>query len=107
LEQLVDMFPQYDRADLLRELRERSSAEAYVSSIRSSRFITRIARTIVGGSRGGIHSGGFVYRNAAIAQMMRKNTQSLVTDWWDAAASMVVFLPWKEESVLAFLASCE
>jgi len=31
--QLVDMFPQYERADLLRELRERGSAEAVVESI--------------------------------------------------------------------------
>ena len=33
LEQLVDMFPQYDRADLLRELRSRRSAEAVAGSI--------------------------------------------------------------------------
>lgn len=33
LAQLVDMFPQYERADLLRELRERYSAEAVVESI--------------------------------------------------------------------------
>lgn len=33
LEQLVDMFPQYDRADLLRELRSRRSAEAVAESI--------------------------------------------------------------------------
>mmetsp|Transcript_32941 Transcript_32941/g.79698 ORF Transcript_32941/g.79698 Transcript_32941/m.79698 type:complete len:1072 (-) Transcript_32941:64-3279(-) len=33
LEQLVDMFPQYDRADLLRELRARRSAEAVAESI--------------------------------------------------------------------------
>lgn len=30
---LVDMFPQYDRSDLLRELRDRGSAEAVVDSI--------------------------------------------------------------------------
>ena len=30
MEQLVDMFPQYDRADLLRELRARGSAEDVV-----------------------------------------------------------------------------
>ena len=33
LEQLVDMFPQYDRADLLAELRSRRSAEAVAESI--------------------------------------------------------------------------
>ncbi|KAL3821673.1 hypothetical protein ACHAXA_006093, partial [Cyclostephanos tholiformis] len=33
LEQLVDMFPQYERADLLRELRSRRSAEAVAESI--------------------------------------------------------------------------
>jgi hypothetical protein len=33
LEQLVDMFPQYDRADLLRELRSRRSAEAVAETI--------------------------------------------------------------------------
>lgn len=38
LEQLVDMFPQYDRADLLRELRERSSSEAVAESILSGTF---------------------------------------------------------------------
>ena len=36
--QLVDMFPQYERADLLRELRERGSAEAVVESIFAGRF---------------------------------------------------------------------
>lgn len=33
LEQLVDMFPQYDRADLLRELRSRGSSEGVVESV--------------------------------------------------------------------------
>ena len=33
MEQLVDMFPQYERGDLLRELRARRSAEAVVESI--------------------------------------------------------------------------
>jgi hypothetical protein len=33
LEQLVDMFPQYDRADLLRELRARGSAEGVVEAV--------------------------------------------------------------------------
>mmetsp|Transcript_19176 Transcript_19176/g.27093 ORF Transcript_19176/g.27093 Transcript_19176/m.27093 type:complete len:164 (+) Transcript_19176:706-1197(+) len=33
LEQLVDMFPQYERADLLRELRDRGSAEAVVDVV--------------------------------------------------------------------------
>jgi hypothetical protein len=33
LEQLVDMFPQYDRGDLSRELRARGSAEAVVESV--------------------------------------------------------------------------
>eukprot|EP00550_Attheya_septentrionalis_P010255 CAMPEP_0198288394 /NCGR_PEP_ID=MMETSP1449-20131203/6896_1 /TAXON_ID=420275 /ORGANISM="Attheya septentrionalis, Strain CCMP2084" /LENGTH=936 /DNA_ID=CAMNT_0043986513 /DNA_START=68 /DNA_END=2878 /DNA_ORIENTATION=- len=32
-DQLVDMFPQYDRADLLRELRSRGSSEAVAESI--------------------------------------------------------------------------
>ena len=36
--QLVDMFPQYERADLLRELRERGSAEAVVESILAGSF---------------------------------------------------------------------
>lgn len=38
LEQLVDMFPQYERTDLLRELRERGSAEAVVESILTGIF---------------------------------------------------------------------
>ena len=33
LTQLVDMFPQYDRSDLLRELRDRGSAEAVAEAI--------------------------------------------------------------------------
>jgi hypothetical protein len=33
LEQLVDMFPQYDRADLLRELRSRGSPEGVVEAV--------------------------------------------------------------------------
>jgi hypothetical protein len=33
LGQLVDMFPQYDRSDLLRELRDRGSAEAVAEAI--------------------------------------------------------------------------
>jgi hypothetical protein len=33
LAQLVDMFPQYDRSDLLRELRDRGSAEAVAEAI--------------------------------------------------------------------------
>ena len=33
LEQLVDMFPQYERIDLLNELRARRSAEAVVESV--------------------------------------------------------------------------
>lgn len=45
LEQLVDMFPQYDRADLLRELRARRSAEA-------------VAETILLGTFTGIPRGG-------------------------------------------------
>jgi hypothetical protein len=36
--QLVDMFPQYERADLLRELRERGSAEAVVESVLTGIF---------------------------------------------------------------------
>jgi hypothetical protein len=37
--QLVDMFPQYARGDLLRELRSRGSAEAVVESILADSFI--------------------------------------------------------------------
>ena len=33
LAQLVDMFPQYDRSDLLRELRERGSSEAVAEAV--------------------------------------------------------------------------
>ncbi len=39
LNQLTDMFPQYDRSALLRELRERGSAEGVVESILSGNFI--------------------------------------------------------------------
>jgi hypothetical protein len=38
LEQLVDMFPQYDRADLLRELRERGSSESVVEAVLTGAF---------------------------------------------------------------------
>ena len=38
LEQLVDMFPQYARADLLRELRSRGSAESVVESVLMETF---------------------------------------------------------------------
>jgi hypothetical protein len=38
LEQLVDMFPQYDRADLLRGLRERGSAEGVAEDVLSGGF---------------------------------------------------------------------
>jgi len=38
LEQLVDMFPQYDRADLLRELRSRGSSEGVVESVLQGAF---------------------------------------------------------------------
>lgn len=38
INQLVDMFPQYERADLLRELRERGSAEAVVESVLAGVF---------------------------------------------------------------------
>mmetsp|Transcript_7440 Transcript_7440/g.8613 ORF Transcript_7440/g.8613 Transcript_7440/m.8613 type:complete len:558 (+) Transcript_7440:1-1674(+) len=38
LEQLVDMFPQYDRADLLRNLRDRGSAEMVVESVLMGTF---------------------------------------------------------------------
>jgi len=38
LEQLVDMFPQYDRADLLRELRARGSAEGVVEAVLAGVF---------------------------------------------------------------------
>ena len=49
LEQLVDMFPQYDRADLSRELRARGSAEAVVESV----FLGIFSGTPRGG---GVHS---------------------------------------------------
>jgi hypothetical protein len=39
LDQLVDMFPQYDRADLLRELRTRRSAEGVAESILAGSFV--------------------------------------------------------------------
>jgi len=48
LGQLVDMFPQYDRADLLRELRERGSAESVVESVLLGVFSGRVR-----GSAGG------------------------------------------------------
>jgi len=38
LSQLVDMFPQYDRSDLLRELRERGSSEGVVEAVLSGLF---------------------------------------------------------------------
>ena len=38
MEQLVDMFPQYDRADLLRGLRERGSAEGVAEDVLSGGF---------------------------------------------------------------------
>lgn len=39
LEQLVDMFPQYDRADLLRGLRSRGSPEGVAESILAGSFV--------------------------------------------------------------------
>ena len=39
LEQLVDMFPQYDRVDLLRELRARGSAEGVVEAVLTGSFL--------------------------------------------------------------------
>lgn len=48
LAQLVDMFPQYDRADLLRELRDRGSAESVVESVLLGVFSGRVR-----GSAGG------------------------------------------------------
>ena len=39
ISQLVDMFPQYERADLLRELRNRGSSEAVVELILSGTFL--------------------------------------------------------------------
>ena len=47
LGQLVDMFPQYDRSDLLRELRDRGSAESVVESVLLGVFSGR-ARGSVG-----------------------------------------------------------
>ena len=38
IEQLVDMFPQYDRSDLLRELRQRGSLEGVTESILTGVF---------------------------------------------------------------------
>lgn len=38
MDQLVDMFPQYDRSDLLQELRDRGSAEGVAESILSGTF---------------------------------------------------------------------
>ena len=48
LGQLVDMFPQYDRADLLRELRDRGSAESVVEAVLLGVFSGRVR-----GSAGG------------------------------------------------------
>lgn len=48
LAQLVDMFPQYDRSDLLRELRDRGSAESVVESVLIGVFSGRVR-----GSAGG------------------------------------------------------
>lgn len=48
LAQLVDMFPQYDRSDLLRELRDRGSAESVVESVLLGVFSGRVR-----GSAGG------------------------------------------------------
>jgi hypothetical protein len=39
LNHLSDMFPQYDRSALLRELRDRGSAEGVVESILGGNFI--------------------------------------------------------------------
>ena len=47
LDQLVDMFPQYDRADLLRELRDRGSLGAVAESVLAGSF-TGIPRGIAG-----------------------------------------------------------
>lgn len=44
--QLVDMFPQFDRADLLRELRDRGSSEAVVEAVLTGLF-TGVARGAV------------------------------------------------------------
>ena len=45
--QLVDMFPQFDRSDLLRELRDRGSSEAVVEAVLTGVF-TGVARGVVG-----------------------------------------------------------
>lgn len=45
LEQLVDMFPQFARADLMRELRERGSAEAVVETV----FMGNFSGVAIGG----------------------------------------------------------
>ncbi len=44
LAQLVDMFPQYERSNLLRELRERGSAEAVAEAILMGVFISGLPR---------------------------------------------------------------
>lgn len=63
LEQLVDMFPQYDRADLLRELRDRGSAQAVVDSVFLGFFSGRVRGSaggpiIVANDRVGDNQGG-------------------------------------------------
>jgi hypothetical protein len=48
LGQLVDMFPQYDRGDLLRGLRDRGSAESVAESILIGSFVGIPRRAVVG-----------------------------------------------------------
>jgi len=47
LDQLVDMFPQYDRGDLRRELRDRGSAEAVVDGILMGGLLERRLGVVV------------------------------------------------------------
>ena len=44
MEQLVDMFPQYDRADLMRELRQRGSIEGVAEAILTGVFTAGVPR---------------------------------------------------------------
>ena len=65
LGQLVDMFPQYDRSDLLRELRDRGSAESVVESVLLGVFSGRVR-----GSAGGEATPATANNPAANDQVM-------------------------------------
>ncbi len=70
LEQLVDMFPQYQRIDLLRELRERGSAEAVVESILTGIF-------------SGLDRGGAIDDNNVVEQEVIDNDEEDEEEFFD------------------------